>query len=158
MFSSRNQYWINIMNWMKIQKKFKMWNYLLINKSIIIDMNWRTIVFCSISVHCFTLKIFENFFISINFEIFRKRAFNIFNSKKLTILWKSNFCLWIVNISNFNNYLIHVIKCMIIFFNNWWNTSIIMILWMLTKWCFQTLFRISCIQFSLILSTKFLRW
>jgi hypothetical protein len=144
MLSLCERYWVNNTKSMSVLIKFTICDHLFMNNDVNIDINCRTIVFCSIFVHCLTRLKWLNIFNFVKNVTHLKRASSRFNSL-------DRFRFFDIEISVFNNDLIQFNKCMIMFFNNWWKTFIIMISWMFIKSWFQTKFLISWIQRSLIL-------
>ena len=59
-----DQYWAINTKFIIAQTKFRTLFYWIMKNKIIIDIIYRTIVFCSTSIHCLTLENFENVLIS----------------------------------------------------------------------------------------------
>jgi hypothetical protein len=118
--------------------KFKTCDHLSINKNVTTSMICRNTIFCSIFIHCLTSKKRIKIFKLVNDEIFLNRAFKRFNFDKFCVVTNTFFRFFWIDISAFKMILIHVITCIIMFFNNWWRISIIMISWMFTRLCFRT--------------------
>jgi hypothetical protein len=142
----------------RTREKSSTYNHFLISNEVIIEIIYWIITFYSLLVHCLMFEKFVNFFKLVNFEIFRKRAFNRSRSKKLDKVIASSFRLRAVDISFFNNNLIQINKYMIISLNSWWRMFIIIVSWILIKECSQPKFIISWIHCSSILIVWFWFW
>jgi hypothetical protein len=134
--SSCDRYWVINMKSINARMKFRACDHLSINKNVTTNMICRSTTFCSIFVHCLTSKKRIKILKLVNDEIFLNRAFRRFNFDKFCVVTSTFFRFLEIDISAFRMILIHVMTCIIMFFNNWWRISIIMISWMFTRSCF----------------------
>ena len=121
-------------------------------------MIYWTIVFCSTPVHCFTAENFVNCFKPVKSGIWQKRTSNLSTLERFKYLTLLLFCLRAAGISNLNSFFIYPNRCMTIFFNNWWNTSTIIVSWMLTSSWRHAKFFIWWTQFLLSFGSRLARY
>jgi hypothetical protein len=146
--SSWDRYWVMRMKFTKTRMKFTTWSHLSIIKEVIIEIIYRTIIFCSSSIHCLISKNLKNVLRSIKTNTSRNRAFNLSSSDKFIDLIVCSLRLRLTSISIFRINWIQVKKCIIILLKNWCKMFIMIISWIFTKWWFQTKFVISWTQSS----------